>query len=87
MTLIALMCFVLNAGALELGSGAELDMNKEFRVEGVANLVGGLGGSAPGCNTAVMSLVSHVTGAETRLTGVVMAFALGVVLFSAATCW
>ena len=80
-TLIALMCFVLNAGALELGSGAELDMNKEFRVEGVANLVGGLGGSAPGCNTAVMSLVSHVTGAETRLTGVVMAFALGVVLF------
>ena len=80
-TLIALMCFVLNAGALELGSGAELDMNKEFRVEGVANLVGGLGGSAPGCNTAVMSLVSHVTGAETRLTGVVMALALGVVLF------
>ena len=80
-TLIALMCFVLNAGALELGSGAELDMNKEFRVEGVANLVGGLGGSAPGCNTAVMSLVSHVTGAESRLTGVVMAFAMGVVLF------
>lgn len=80
-TLIALMCLVLNAGALELGSGAELDMNKEFRVEGVANLVGGLGGSAPGCNTAVMSLVSHVTGAETRLTGVVTACALGVVLF------
>ena len=80
-TLIALMCIVLNAGALELGSGAELDMNREFRVEGGANLVAGLGGSAPGCNTAVMSLVSHATGAETRLTGVVMAFALGAVLF------
>ena len=80
-TLIALMCIVLNVGALELGSGAELDMNREFRVEGVANLVGGLGGSAPGCNTAVMSLVSHATGAETRLTGVVMALALGAVLF------
>ena len=80
-TLIALMCIVLNVGALELGSGAELDMNREFRVEGAANLVAGLGGSAPGCNTAVMSLVSHVTGAESRLTGVVMAFALGAVLF------
>ena len=80
-TLIALMCIVLNAGALELGSGAELDMNREFRVEGAANLVAGLGGSAPGCNTAVMSLVSHATGARTRLTGVVTAFALGVVLF------
>ena len=80
-TLIALMCIVLNAGALELGSGAELDMNREFRVEGGANLVAGLGGSAPGCNTAVMSLMSHATGAETRLTGVVTAFALGVVLF------
>ena len=80
-TLIALMCIVLNAGALELGSGAELDMNREFRVEGAANLVAGLGGSAPGCNTAVMSLASHAIGAETRLTGVVTAFALGAVLF------
>ena len=78
--LIALMCIVLNAGALELGSGAELDMNREFRVEGGANLVAGLGGSAPGCNTAVISLVSHAAGAETRLTGVVTAFALGAVL-------
>ena len=87
-TLIALMCIVLNAGALELGSGAELDMNREFRVEGGANLIAGLGGSAPGCNTAVMSLVSHATGAETRLTGVVMAFALGArCCFSAATRW
>ena len=80
-TLIALMCIVLNAGALELGSGAELDMNREFRVEGGANLIAGLGGSAPGCNTAVMSLVSHATGARTRLTGVVTAFALGAMLF------
>ena len=80
-TLIALMCIVLNTAALELGSGVELDMDREFRAEGVANVVAGLGGSAPGCNTAVMSLVSHATGAETRLVGVVTALALGAVLF------
>ena len=80
-TLVALISIVLNAGALELGSGVELDMNREFRVEGTACLAAGLGGSSPGCNTASMSLVSHATGAETRLTGIVVAFGVGSVLF------
>ena len=80
-TLVALISIVLNAGALELGSGVELDMNREFRAEGAACLVAGLGGSSPGCNTATMSLISHATGAETRLTGIVVALGVGLVLF------
>lgn len=79
--LIALMCIVLNAGALELGTGTELDMNREFRAEGAACLFAGLGGSSPGNNSSAFSLISHATGAETRLTGIVVALAAGSVLF------
>ena len=78
--LITLICIVLNAGALELSIGVELDMNREFRAEGAACLVAGLGGSSPGCNSSAFSLVSHATGAETRFTGVVVALVLGSVL-------
>ena len=80
-TLITLICIVLNAGALELGSGTELDMNREFQAEGAANLVAALGASHPGCNSSPMTLISHATGAETRLTGIVVALAVGSVLF------
>ena len=79
--LITLICIVLNAGALELGSGRELDMNREFQVEGAACLVASLGASSPGCNSSPISLISHATGAETRLTGIVVALAVGSVLF------
>ena len=78
--LIALMCIVLNAGALELGSGAELDLNRDFRAEGAACLVAGFGGSSPGNNSSAFSLISHATGAETRLTGIVVALSVGAVL-------
>ena len=80
-TLITLICIVLNAGALELGSGTELDMNREFQAEGAANLVAALGASHPGCNSSPMSLISHATGAETRLTGIVVALSVGSILF------
>ena len=80
-TLITLICIVLNAGALELGSGRELDLNREFQAEGAASLVASLGASPPGCNSSPMSLISHATGAETRLTGIIVALAVGSVLF------
>ena len=80
-TLIALICIVLNAGALEFGSGRELDLNREFQAEGAACLVASLGASSPGCNSSPMSLISHATGAETRLTGIVVALTVGSVLF------
>ncbi|MCY4396298.1 MAG: SulP family inorganic anion transporter [Rhodospirillaceae bacterium] len=80
-TLITLICIVLNAGAVELGSGAELDMNREFQADGAACLVASLGASSPGCNSSPMTLINHATGAETRLTGIVVALAVGSVLF------
>ena len=83
--LITLMCIVLNASALELSCGVELDMRREFRAEGIANLLASLGGSPPGGNTSVFSVVTHVTGAETRLSGIIAAVPVGLVLLFGGT--
>lgn len=79
-TVIALISVVVNAGALEISSGRELDMNQEFMATGAGCLVGALGGSPPGCNSSPMSLISHATGGETRLTGIVVALTVASVL-------
>ena len=80
-TLIALIGIVLHADAVELVTGAELDMNREFKAEGFASLIAGLGGSSPGCNTAILTLLSQAAGSKTRLTAIVAALVVGAVLF------
>ena len=79
--LVALISLVFCAGGLELISGVEIDLNREFRAEGVPSLLAGLGGSAPGCNSIPNSAISHATGAESRLTGITVAFVVGMILF------
>jgi len=79
--LVALISLVFCAGGLELISGVEIDLNREFRAEGVSSLLAGLGGSAPGCNSIPNSAISHATGAETRLTGITVALVVGLILF------
>ena len=78
--LITLLCIVLNASGLELSCGVEMDMNRDFQAEGFANLFAGLGGNPPGGNTSVFSTVTHLTGAETRLSGIIAAVPVGLVL-------
>ena len=79
--LVAVISLVFCAGGLELISGVRIDLNREFRAEGVSSLLAGLGGSAPGCNSIPNSAVSHATGAETRLTGITVAVIVGLILF------
>jgi sulfate permease, SulP family len=79
--LVTLICLLLNLSGLELGSGHNVDLNREFRDAGIANLLGGLGGSSPGGQTLSLSLMCYVTGAYTRLTGLIAAVVTGGVLF------
>ena len=58
------MCIVLNTSALELATGADYDLDREFRAGGVACLVAGLGGSTPGCNANVPTLMCRAMRAE-----------------------
>ena len=62
--LVTLMSIVLNSRALEAAIGVDFDLDREFRVGGVACLVAGMGGSPPGCNANTMCLITHAAGAH-----------------------
>ena len=80
--LVTLMSIVLNSRALEAAIGVDFDLDREFRVGGVACLLAGMGGSPPGCNANTMCLITHATGAQTRLTGIFTALVVGSVLIT-----
>ena len=80
--LVTLMSIVLNSRALEAAIGVDFDLDREFRVGGVACLLAGIGGSPPGCNANTMCLITHATGAQTRLTGIFTALVVGSVLIT-----
>lgn len=75
--LVTLLCLVTGVGGLELAANRELEWNREFRAAGLANLVAGLGGGPPGCLITSNTVLSHLFGAETRLTGLVVAGVVG----------
>ena len=81
LVLVTLLCAVIYFSSFELGAGRELEWNREFRAAGRASVIAGLGGGPAGCMNSALSLFTHRFGAETRLTGVVVALVVGLVLF------
>ena len=71
--IVALVGLVMNANGLEVATGEDLDLDREFRVAGYAGAVAGAGGSAPGSLTIMGSLASRKMGAGTPWTGTFMA--------------
>lgn len=80
--LVTMMGLLLNISGLELGGGIDINFNREFRNAGLANMVGSMGGSAPGAPALSLSLLCRMTGAYTRLTGLITACVVGFVLFA-----
>jgi SulP family sulfate permease len=79
--LVTMMGLLLNISGLELGSGTDIDFDREFRNAGLANTLSGLGGSAPGSHTLSLSLLCSSSGAYTRLAGLITAGVIAAVLF------
>ena len=71
--LVTLLTLSINLQGLQLDTGREIDIDREFRVAGFAGLVAAAGGSAPGCQSFGYSRFSHLFGADSRLTGIVAA--------------
>ncbi|MBN1142082.1 MAG: STAS domain-containing protein [Deltaproteobacteria bacterium] len=69
--LISILGMLLNTSGIEVAAAEDLDLNREFKTLGVANLVAGLGGSLPGYTTLSLTMLGIKTRAETRLGGVV----------------
>ncbi|MCY4450650.1 MAG: SulP family inorganic anion transporter [Immundisolibacterales bacterium] len=80
-TLVTLLCLLVTVNGLEVATGVEVDLDREFRAAGLAGVCAGAGGSAPGCHSFALTLPCRMFGADTPWVGVVVAFVLGVSLF------
>ena len=79
--LITLLCLLVYVNGLEVATGVEVDLDREFRAAGLAGMCAGVGGSGPGCHAFVFTLPCRMLGADTPWTGVVVAVVLTLSLF------
>ena len=71
--MVTLLCLVVYVNGVQVATGVEIDMDREFRAAGLAGMLAGAGGSAPGCQSFGLSLASRWLGADTPWTGVITA--------------
>jgi SulP family sulfate permease len=77
---ISSISILLTGSALELLTGEDVDVNRELRVAGLANLAAGAGGGMVGFHSlSISSLIIHF-GGRNRLIGVIAAGTAGAVL-------
>ena len=79
--LVTLLCLLVYVNGLEVATGVEVDLDREFRAAGLAGMCAGVGGSGPGCHAFVFTLPCRMLGADTPWTGVVVAVVLTLSLF------
>ena len=80
-TLVTLLCLLVYLNGLEVATGVEVDLDREFRLAGVAGMCAGAGGSVPGCHSFVLTLPCRMVGVDTPWNGVAVAFVVGLTLF------
>lgn len=77
---ISAISVIFSVSALEMSAGKDIDINRELRVAGVANLVSGVGGGMPGFHSLSLSTLAQHFDDRTRVPGVVAALAAGMAL-------
>ena len=79
---VIVISLTMDLKGIQVGSRVDLDLNREFRAAGLANLISALGGGGPpGNHTVSLSLPTRVFGAYSRLTGIAAALLLAAILF------
>lgn len=71
--LVSVVALLLNASGLELATRGDLDINRELRAAGIANMASGLLGGAVGFHALSASLLGFRMGANSRLIGLIAA--------------
>ncbi|MFZ5819801.1 MAG: SulP family inorganic anion transporter [Chloroflexota bacterium] len=69
--ILSVVSLLLNASGLEVAIRRDIDLNRELRAAGIANLVSGLAGGMVGYHTLSLSSFSYRMGARGRLPGLV----------------
>ena len=77
---ISAIALLLNATGLELSLRRDLDLNREMRAAGWANLVAGLGGGFVSYHALSLTMLNARLGATGRLSGFLVAAVSGVAL-------
>ncbi len=82
-TILILSCIslLLNASGLELVVREDIDLNRELRATGFANLLSGFTGSTVGFHSLSLSALGYSMGAKSRMVGVISAFLCGSIIF------
>jgi SulP family sulfate permease len=83
--LVSVMTLLLNATGIEVAVGQDIDLNRELKAAGVANLAAGCGGGIIGFQGLALSALSHKVGANSRLVGLFIGMIAALALFSGAT--
>ena len=83
--LVSVLSLLLNAGGIELAVRQDLDLNRELRVTGAANIAVGLLGGAVGYHALAESVLVHRMGARSRVTSTVAALSCVLPLFLGAS--
>src|SRR5690606_10666510 len=78
--LVAMITLLVSASSLEIASRSDVDLNKELKITGIANLVSGIGGGLPGYHSVSASLLPHYLGTRSRLVGLISAAMCAAVL-------
>lgn len=78
--LVGTISLLMSASSMELTTHRDVDLDRELRAAGIANIIASLTGSAPGFQSVSMTTLGYQTGAGSRLVGLVMATVAGFVL-------
>jgi SulP family sulfate permease len=80
--LVSTVAFLLNLSSLEVAARTELDFNRELKITGLANIVGGLLGGIVSFHALSASLLGRQMGVESRGVGITAGlFAIAIVAF------
>lgn len=80
--ILSVISLLLNASGLELAIRHDIDLNRELRATGIANIFSGLLGGMVGYHALSFSSLSYRIGARGRLPGLVAGSICGLMLFS-----
>jgi len=79
---LSVVGLLLNASALELAIRQDVDLNRELRAAGFANILSGLGGGMVGYHALSLSTLSYRIGARGRLPGLLAGAICAVILLA-----
>ncbi len=82
--LIGVVALLLNASGLELATEQDIDLNRELKVAGIANILAGLGGSPAGYMALSLSALGTRMGVRSRLVGLIVALLCAAILLAGA---